>query len=113
MVKLNLTSEHKETLDRLKAAVWYKVGKIVEQECLELKTDATPQFIAALTELLFNQIINLGEDLESFSRHAKRKVITTDDLRMVCRRNEGLREVLDDFIEKLEQEKLLKRKNNI
>ena len=43
-------------LQRLKAALWFSVGKIVDEEALKLGINATPQFIGALTELLWAQI---------------------------------------------------------
>ncbi|KAL8857483.1 MAG: hypothetical protein Q9178_005977 [Gyalolechia marmorata] len=42
--------------ERLKAALWFSVGKIVDEEALKLGINATPQFIGALTELLWAQI---------------------------------------------------------
>jgi hypothetical protein len=39
----------------LKSALWYSVGKIVDNESLNLHVNATPQFIGALTELVFVQ----------------------------------------------------------
>ncbi|KAL8640831.1 MAG: hypothetical protein Q9228_002290 [Teloschistes exilis] len=46
-----------ETLEeRLKAALWFSVGKIVDEEILKLGVNATPQFIGALTEMVWAQI---------------------------------------------------------
>lgn len=41
---------------RLKSALWYAVGQIVDEECLKRNRNATPQFIGALTELVWTQI---------------------------------------------------------
>jgi len=41
---------------RLKAALWFSIGKIVDEESLRLNTNATPQFIGALTEMVWAQI---------------------------------------------------------
>ncbi|KAG6176833.1 hypothetical protein E4U36_007678, partial [Claviceps purpurea] len=41
---------------RLKAALWFAVGQIVDEECLRRNRNATPQFIGALTELVWTQI---------------------------------------------------------
>ena len=43
-------------LQRLKAALWFSIGKIVDEETLKLGLNATPQFIGALTELVWAQI---------------------------------------------------------
>lgn len=41
---------------RLKSALWLAVGRIVDEETIKLGVDATPQFIGALTELVWAQI---------------------------------------------------------
>lgn len=45
-----------DLLQRLKAALWYAVGQIVDEESLRRNRNATPQFIGALTELVWTQI---------------------------------------------------------
>lgn len=40
----------------MKSALWYSVGKVVDEEMLKLGVNATPQFIAALTEMVWVQI---------------------------------------------------------
>jgi centromere protein S len=106
---------------RLKASLWFSVGKIVDEESLRLNTNATPQFIGALTEMVWAQIgvgsdplpvcpknpadsdlsiENVAIDLESFSRHAGRSTVTTEDVLLVTRRNDALHGMIRDFIEK-------------
>ena len=41
---------------RLKAALWYSIGQIVDDESLRTNTNATPQYIGALTELAWSQL---------------------------------------------------------
>ena len=43
-------------LQRLKSALWYSVGQFVDDKSLESDLNATPQFIGALTELVYTQI---------------------------------------------------------
>ncbi|KAF2847152.1 hypothetical protein T440DRAFT_431267, partial [Plenodomus tracheiphilus IPT5] len=83
-----------EREERLKSALWYSIGQFVDEECLTSDLNATPQFIGALTELVYTQIANTSRDLETFSAHAGRKVITTDDVMLLTRRNEKLEEYL-------------------
>lgn len=54
-------------------------------------------FTASLVELAYNQLLNLGEDLEKFARHAKRKTVTPEDMFLACRRNTDLQGLLGDF----------------
>lgn len=41
---------------RLKASLWFSIGKIVDEESLRLNMNATPQFIGAVTEMVWEQI---------------------------------------------------------
>lgn len=43
-------------VQRLKSALWFSIGKIVDEETLKLGVNATPQFIGALTEMVWAQI---------------------------------------------------------
>jgi hypothetical protein len=42
--------------ERLKASLWFSIGKIVDEETARLNTTATPQFIGAMTEMVWAQI---------------------------------------------------------
>ncbi|RAQ41989.1 apoptosis-inducing TAF9-like domain 1 family protein [Aspergillus flavus] len=42
--------------ERLKSALWLAIGKIVDDETIKLGVNATPQFIGALTEMVWAQI---------------------------------------------------------
>ncbi len=59
-------------IQQLKARLWLAIAKIVEEESQlidgENKISATPKFVASLVELVYNQALSLGEDLESFAR---------------------------------------------
>ncbi|RYP23548.1 hypothetical protein DL765_001062 [Monosporascus sp. GIB2] len=94
--------------ERLKAALWFAVGKIVDEETLRRNRNVTPQFIGALTETVWTQIENVALDLESFSRHAGRTTITTDDVLLLARRNQDLHAIIKDFVD---QQKAAKAKN--
>lgn len=93
-------SEEQALEQRLKSALWFSIGKIVDEETLKLGVNATPQFIGALTEMVWAQIENVSTDLKSFARHAGRSTISTDDVMLLSRRNEGLETVLRSYIDK-------------
>jgi centromere protein S len=46
------------TTERLKASLWFSIGKIIDEETARLNTTATPQFIGAMTEMVWAQIGN-------------------------------------------------------
>ena len=41
---------------RIRSALWFSISKIVDEETLKLGVNATPQFIGALTEMVWAQI---------------------------------------------------------
>ncbi|AOW01298.1 uncharacterized protein YALI1_B08186g [Yarrowia lipolytica] len=80
---------------RLKSAIWITVSRIVTEQTRSVPVDNS--FVDALTELVFEQAVTLGGDLESFAKLDNRVVITMRDLDMVLRRNEGLKEAVYAF----------------
>ena len=93
------------TEQKLKSALWYHVGRIVDEETINLGVNATPQFIGTLTELVWAQLSNAAIDLESFANHAGRNTVKTDDVLLLARRNEGLETLLKQRAEKIRKEK--------
>jgi centromere protein S len=105
---------------RLKASLWFSIGKIVDEESLRLNSNATPQFIGALTEMVWaqigrpsyplsvsfqglsntSQLENVAIDLESFARHAGRSTISPEDVLLITRRNDALHGMIQDFVQK-------------
>ncbi|KAJ9130036.1 hypothetical protein NKR19_g10069 [Coniochaeta hoffmannii] len=98
-----------DTRERLKAALWFAIGKMADEETLKRNRNATPQFIGSLTELVMAQIEAVAIDLESFSRHAGRTTVTTDDVLLLARRNEDLHGIIKDFVD---QQKAAKAKSS-
>jgi hypothetical protein len=43
---------------------------------------------------------SVAQDLETFAKHAGRTTVTTDDVLLITRRNDALRDVMKDFIDK-------------
>ncbi|KAK6455454.1 kinetochore component CENP-S-domain-containing protein [Scheffersomyces xylosifermentans] len=104
---------HKEeTISQLKSAVYLIVAKMVEEQLAQQAKEtpnespvvATPTFIASLVELVYNQLINLGEDLELFAQHAGRSIIRPDDLYMVTRKNDVLTRCLKEIEVQIQEE---------
>ncbi|KAF4978119.1 hypothetical protein FZEAL_5451 [Fusarium zealandicum] len=94
-----------EDRERLKAALWYAVGQIVDEESVSRNRNATPQFIGALTELVWSQIENVATDLETFSNHAGRSTVTTDDVLLLARKNPDLHQIMKEFVDQAKAEK--------
>ncbi|PYH94892.1 apoptosis-inducing TAF9-like domain 1 family protein [Aspergillus ellipticus CBS 707.79] len=97
-------SEEISLEERLKSALWLAIGKIVDEETIKLNSNATPQFIAALTELVWAQIETVSQDLESFAKHAGRSTVNVSDVMLLARRNEGLESIMQAFVEQQQEE---------
>lgn len=82
---------------QLKASVYLSVAKMVEEQTGELSVSASPPFIASLVEIVYNQIVSLGTDLELFADHAGRNVINSSDMYMVTRKNDTLTNALKEY----------------
>lgn len=89
------------TTSQLKATIYLAVAKIVEECSKREGVQTSPTFVASLVDLVFNQLINLGEDLELFAQHAGRLKVIPADLYMVTRKNEVLTNVLKEFEQSL------------
>lgn len=76
---------------------------MVDTSLLDTGADnnATPQFIGALTELVWAQIANTSKDLENFAKHAGRKQISSEDVLLLARRNDGLETLLKGHVDEL------------
>lgn len=53
---------------------------------------------------------NVATDLESFSRHAGRTTVTTDDVLLLARRNRDLHAIIKDFVDEQKADKANKGK---
>jgi hypothetical protein len=53
---------------RLKSALWYSIGQYVDDSLLSDSLNATPQFIGALTELVYTQIGTSSSQITRFAQ---------------------------------------------
>ncbi|CRJ87040.1 hypothetical protein BN1723_000223 [Verticillium longisporum] len=95
-----------DTRERLKAALWFAVGQMVDEESMKKNRNATPQFIGALTEMVWEQI---GKSLAT-RRHAGRTTVTADDVVLLARKNPDLHELIRDYVDELKAKKASKGK---
>ncbi|TPX58938.1 hypothetical protein CcCBS67573_g09121, partial [Chytriomyces confervae] len=66
---------------RLQASIHYTVSKLITSILSENKVDVapTPQFVHAVTAVVLAQCGSLAVDLDSFSKHGKRSVVSVED----------------------------------
>ncbi|TPX70703.1 hypothetical protein SpCBS45565_g01560 [Spizellomyces sp. 'palustris'] len=70
----------------------------------------SPHFIHALSELVYQQAEIMALDLECFSKHGRRAVISTEDVKLCARRNDSVHQILSGMSEQMKEEKSKKRK---
>lgn len=92
MAGLEADSDTKE--EKLKAALWYAIGQSVDSFSVNNDFNATPHFIGALSELVWSQIENVAQDVEAFARHSGRPTISSNDVVLLGRRNDDLKDLL-------------------
>lgn len=80
--------------ERLKAALWYSLGKTVDAIAVDSNINASPTFIGGLMEMVAAKIGQSATDLEAFASHAGRSTINTKDVVLLGRNNEALRDIL-------------------
>ncbi|KAK8035363.1 hypothetical protein PG993_010358 [Apiospora rasikravindrae] len=87
--------------------VWTQIGMLILPHLPPLESDEIVTFAAYYllplphtTHLLTFSSEAVAQDLESFSRHAGRSTITTDDVLLLARRNEDLHGIIKDSIDK-------------
>uniref|UniRef100_A0A8C6H2L8 Centromere protein S n=1 Tax=Mus spicilegus TaxID=10103 RepID=A0A8C6H2L8_MUSSI len=88
---------------RLKAAVHYTVGCLCQEVTLDKQVNFSKQTIAAISEVTFRQCENFAKDLEMFARHAKRSTVTTEDVKLLARRNNSLLKYITEKNEEIAQ----------
>ncbi|SCU90619.1 LADA_0F05336g1_1 [Lachancea dasiensis] len=90
----------RKLVTQLKGKLWYCLEQQVKKELPE-SVNYSPKFINALVELCFTQLVDIGNDLEAFARHAGRETIGVEDLMLMLRKSHDLQELLR---QKLEQD---------
>lgn len=97
-----------DKLTELKSALYLDVAKMIEHYTQQLGVSASPSFVASLIDLVYFQIVLLGEDLEMFANHAKRTVVDTSDVYLATRRNDVLTAALRGVHESLGELTMMK-----
>ncbi|XP_072238094.1 centromere protein S [Leuresthes tenuis] len=101
-----------ETRQRLKAAVHYTVGRLCQRIGEDHRREFSRQVVAAIAETTFRQCDVFAKDLEAFARHAKRSMVSADDVKLLARRSTALSIYIQNKSEELAQEQRdLKKKS--
>lgn len=85
--------ENERLRAQLRGKLWFFVETIIKRE-LPDNVNYSPKYINTLTELVYQQLCEVGGDLEAFARHADRTVITSEDMLLRTRKNKDLQDFL-------------------
>lgn len=92
--------EESERVQNLKAALWLACGQVADSTCTELgDVTASTNFIAALTDYVWEQSQSLAADAEAFAKHRDSSVIGTKDILLCTRRNDTLQSLIQEEID--------------
>ncbi|XP_006783220.2 centromere protein S [Neolamprologus brichardi] len=106
-----MSVDTEETHQRLKAAVHYTVDRLCQKIGEDHRRPLSRQAIAAIAETTFRQCDIFAKDLEAFARHAKRSIVSVDDVKLVARRSTALSIHIQNKSDELTQEHMsLKKK---
>ncbi|KRT85755.1 hypothetical protein AMK59_984 [Oryctes borbonicus] len=81
---------------KLKSGVCLDVREICKDVGKEFEVELDQSASDLIAEMVWKKILLYGADLEAFSKHAKRSMITSEDVKLLCRRNTSLMK----FVEK-------------
>merc|ERR1711874_103113 len=79
-----------QRFERLKAAVELTVGDLCGEVAGEVGVEFSRETIATLALVAIDKVERSAGDLEAFANHAKRSTVTTDDVKLLTRRNTEL-----------------------
>ncbi|CAN9512012.1 unnamed protein product [Ophioblennius macclurei] len=107
-----MATDKDETRQRLKAALHYTAGRMCQKIGNEHQKVFSRHVIAAIAETAFRQCDVFAQDLEAFSRHAKRSTVSAEDVKLLARRSTALFNHIQKKSQEITQEqKELKKKS--
>ncbi|KAF2364352.1 CENP-S/Mhf1 [Trinorchestia longiramus] len=77
-------------------AVHYTVGQICQEVGTRLGVRFSTPVMAAVADIATSQIDIYAQDLTAFAKHAKRSMVSTEDVKLLVRRNPSLKIHIED-----------------
>ncbi|KAL3268564.1 hypothetical protein HHI36_007672 [Cryptolaemus montrouzieri] len=85
---MSLEQKAKHTVYSTSRKICREVGVLMG---VEYESDA----LDLIAELVFKKLCYYSSDLEAFQKHAKRSIINADDVKLLVRRNNSLKELVE------------------
>ncbi|XP_018022866.1 centromere protein S [Hyalella azteca] len=77
-------------------AMHYAVGQICQEVGEKIGVKFTPEVMATIANIVSTQLDVYADDLASFARHARRTIVSTEDVQLIVRRNPSLKAHIED-----------------
>ncbi|KAH1012749.1 centromere protein S [Dendroctonus ponderosae] len=76
-------------------------GEVGDQLGMKFESHA----LDLIAELTYKKLSLYGADLEAFAKHARRSMVTADDVKLLVRRNDSLKKLVDEKAQRLQENK--------
>ncbi|KAK4875433.1 hypothetical protein RN001_011855 [Aquatica leii] len=80
---------------KLQTAIYDDVRKICREVGIYLDMEYESSGIDIIAEMTWKKLQSYASDLEAFQKHGKRSTITADDVKLLVRNNQSLKDLLD------------------
>ncbi|XP_049953157.1 centromere protein S-like isoform X2 [Schistocerca serialis cubense] len=74
----------------LKIILFQEVDRVVTETSKEIGVTCSSEVVNVFAEMAWKKARSIAEDLELFAKHAKRSTVSSDDVKLVVRRNPSL-----------------------
>ncbi|KAJ3644084.1 hypothetical protein Zmor_026757 [Zophobas morio] len=90
---------------KLKHSVYSTARKMSREVGTNLNMEFEPDVLDLIAELTWKKLTLYASDLEAFQKHAKRSTVTSDDVKLLVRRNESLKELMESKLQSIQDNK--------
>nr|XP_023013128.1 centromere protein S-like [Leptinotarsa decemlineata] len=87
------------TEQKTKQTIHNTARKIAKEISANFDMEFDSDALDIIAELTYKKLQLYGTDLDAFQKHAKRSTITADDVKLLVRRNESLKELVDSRLQ--------------
>ncbi|XP_030753236.1 centromere protein S-like [Sitophilus oryzae] len=93
------------TEQKIRQTISNTAKKVTNEFGINSNIEYSADALNLIGEFVVNQLGMYANDLETFQRHAKRTQITVDDVKLLVRRNDSLKEFVDEKIKVISKNK--------
>ncbi|CAH1378673.1 unnamed protein product, partial [Tenebrio molitor] len=90
---------------KLKHSVYCTARKISREVGTSFGLEFEPDVLDLIAELSWRKLTLYTSDLGAFQKHAKRSTLTSDDVKLLVRRNDSLKELMEEKLRAIQDNK--------